>query len=250
MKVFAEMLVAFAALTLGGCATTIEIPAGQSLEAAFSELRETSSAIHLRSGATLDADSAMTTGDSITVWQDGNALTFPLQAVSMVSTRSTGAGIAQGLGIGFLVGAGFGVLAGFSEGDDPPSTAGWDLFQFTAGEKALLLGGGLGVIMGVAGAITGGIIGQRTYYELPQTGVPDAAPSDPELTGIAPGDESADDASPVTITVPKLESQDRISIRFYWNGRLQWLPKSGVTMREVPDGVAISMPLALRRTLN
>lgn len=249
MTHYMQMLATGAILTLAGCATTVEIPTEQSLQEAFGEIRNSSLTIHLRGGAMLDADSAMAEVDSVTVWKAGDASTFPLWAVDMVSTRSTGTGILQGLGLGFLTGAAFGALAGFADGDDPPST-GWDFFRFTAGEKAAILGGGLGITIGVAGAIVGGIAGQHTYYELPRTLGLETDLSEPRVTGIVRGGESADDTTIVTITVPRLESQDRISIRFCWNGRLEWLPKSRIETREVPAGISISMPMALRRTLD
>ena len=239
-----QIIAAAIALTLSGCATTIEIPAEQSLDEAFGEIKNSSSTVYLRGGATMDADSAIAEGDSLTVWEDGDPVTFPLREVYKVSTRSTGAGILQGLGIGFLTGAGIGALTGFSEGDDPPAI-GWH-FSFTAEEKAVLLGGGLGIIMGVAGAIAGGIIGQHTDYELHRAHGLETDPPEPGATGIVRGGESGDDTSIVTITVPRLESEDEVSIVFYWNGKLEWLPKARITMEEVPEGVKISMPQSLR----
>jgi hypothetical protein len=52
-----------------------------------------------------------------------------------------------------------------------------------------------------------------------------------------------------SIIVPELESEDATAVVFYWNGKLEWLPKARITMEEVPEGVKISMPQSLRGTL-
>jgi hypothetical protein len=60
----------------------------------------------------------------------------------------------KGIGIGILAGAASGALGGFLSGDDEPSGP-WDIFCFTAGEKAL----GFGVSLGAIGGVIGGGIG-------------------------------------------------------------------------------------------
>lgn len=57
----------------------------------------------------------------------------------------------QGAGIGSLIGVTSGVLIGYASGDDPPG--GW--FAFTAGEKAVLAGVGLGLTGLVVGTVVG-----------------------------------------------------------------------------------------------
>lgn len=58
--------------------------------------------------------------------------------------------IGKGIGVGLLVGAGSGALIGLASGDDDPG-----LIAFSAEEKALALGLGLGLIGGVVGLIAG-----------------------------------------------------------------------------------------------
>ena len=60
----------------------------------------------------------------------------------------------KGLGIGILVGAAAGALGGFLSGDDEPSNP-WDIFAYSAGEKAV----GFGVSLGAVGGVIGGGIG-------------------------------------------------------------------------------------------
>jgi hypothetical protein len=64
----------------------------------------------------------------------------------------------KSLGIGILAGAAAGALGGYLSGDDEPS--GWmDIFNFTAGEKALGFGISLGAVGGVIGAGIGALKG-------------------------------------------------------------------------------------------
>jgi hypothetical protein len=60
----------------------------------------------------------------------------------------------KGLGIGILVGAAAGAIGGFLSGDDKASGQ-WDIFNFTAGEKAI----GFGVSLGAIGGAIGGVVG-------------------------------------------------------------------------------------------
>ncbi|MGQ0702045.1 MAG: hypothetical protein ACT4PM_02800 [Gemmatimonadales bacterium] len=59
----------------------------------------------------------------------------------------------RGLAYGGLAGAAVGIGLGIMLGDDPPGT--W--LRFTAGEKALLLGGGLGATGGFIGLVIGAL---------------------------------------------------------------------------------------------
>jgi hypothetical protein len=62
----------------------------------------------------------------------------------------------SGLGIGSLIGGGSGAAIGFLSGDDPPEQ--W-LFNFSAGEKALIAGMALGVVGGLIGLTAGALAG-------------------------------------------------------------------------------------------
>lgn len=64
--------------------------------------------------------------------------------------RSTGAGAVRGLVIGLLAGGAGGAVIGYANGDDDPG-----IVSFSAGEKAIILG----VVLGGAGALIGGIAG-------------------------------------------------------------------------------------------
>jgi hypothetical protein len=64
----------------------------------------------------------------------------------------------KGLGIGILVGAAAGAIGGFFSGDDDPSGP-WDIFSYTAGEKALVFGVSLGAVGGVIGGGIGALKG-------------------------------------------------------------------------------------------
>lgn len=224
-----KILITLAALNLGGCATTIEVPTTHSPDDFLSEIRESPSLVHRWGRETLEADSVVTAGDSITVWLDGNASQVPLSSVAGFSTRSTGAGIVQGLGIGILAGAAFGALVGFADGDDPSG----QFLSFTAGEKALLLGTGFGIMGAVTGAIVGGIIGQRTDYKLPRDFMLPPDPSEPR----------------VIIIVPALELEDEELVTFVWKGKVVWLRKETLTIEKVPEGYSITMPPSVRAKL-
>jgi len=64
----------------------------------------------------------------------------------------------KGLGIGILVGAAAGALGGFLSGDDEPSNP-WDIFAYSAGEKAVGFGVSLGAVGGVIGVGIGALKG-------------------------------------------------------------------------------------------
>jgi hypothetical protein len=66
----------------------------------------------------------------------------------------------KGLGIGILAGAASGALLGFLSGDDEPESWNpWNLFHFTAGEKAWEFGVSLGGLGGAVGAVIGALKG-------------------------------------------------------------------------------------------
>ena len=61
--------------------------------------------------------------------------------------------VGRGILAGGLTGFGVGVIIGFIEGDDEPDT--W--FSYSAGEKAILYGTGLGITGGIIGAVIGAL---------------------------------------------------------------------------------------------
>jgi hypothetical protein len=67
----------------------------------------------------------------------------------------------SGLGIGILIGGGVGACLGFALGDDPPH-----IVSFTAGQKALVLGGALGVAGGLIGLIAGSSTGTNQTIQI------------------------------------------------------------------------------------
>ena len=92
--------------------------------------------------------------DSLVIRPDGRAdsLAIPLARVTDIElSRGLRTQGRRGLGVGFLVGAGAGVLIGLTDGDDPPGA----FFSFSAEEKALMAGS----MLGVAGAVVGGLVG-------------------------------------------------------------------------------------------
>jgi hypothetical protein len=90
--------------------------------------------------------------------RSGGLRSFAYRDIDVVSTyrRKT---LWSSMGIGFAVGAAAGAIAGFASGDDPNDQ--W--FALTAGEKAI----GVGALGGIAGTITGliiGVAGHKTFY--------------------------------------------------------------------------------------
>lgn len=104
----------------------------------------------------------------------GDVAVATASRVTVVDRRR---GAREGLGVGALVGVLAGAVIGLSSGDDE---CGDDLclFQFSAGEKAVLAGLGLGVAGSLAGMLVGAAIGSRDVYELGD-GAPRVLPSGP-----------------------------------------------------------------------
>jgi hypothetical protein len=79
---------------------------------------------------------------------------IPLKNISEASMRKKNKILKSAL-LGLGIGAVTGVIIGFADGDDVASSNTWNIFSFTAEEKALA--GGL--VLGTGGAIIGTIIG-------------------------------------------------------------------------------------------
>ena len=92
--------------------------------------------------------------------QSGTPLDLPFTSVSKleISTRPADRmnGFWKGAGIGFLIGGAAGVVIGLVAGDDEP-----DFVSFSAADKALIAGIGLGTL----GALLGGAIGAASGRE-------------------------------------------------------------------------------------
>ena len=91
----------------------------------------------------------------------------------------------EGLGLGMLAGITTGAVIGLASGDDHCSANGFCLFQFSAGDKAILGGIVLGGAGLVVGGLLGAVIGSRDVYRL------DASYAPRISTAIAPGQASA-----------------------------------------------------------
>jgi hypothetical protein len=89
----------------------------------------------------------------------------PTGTVTQVSYEDNFWGAVDGLQIGLVTGLVFGALLGLSAGDDPP---GW--FSLNRDQKAVFLGLTLSALGGVAGAVTGAVVGSRCTYRLRSSG--------------------------------------------------------------------------------
>ena len=242
-----KILAALAGLNLAGCAATIQVPAEQSLERVVGEMNQSSADVTLRSGRTFDADSAYLRDDHLTVWEDGISHDVLRDSLARISVHTIGAGIGSGMGTGFLTGAAFGVMMGVATGSSMNADDG--------DPDYVALGTVGGLAFGLAGAVIGGIVGgiagavDVSEYQFKQSASVKPDPSWSQEVNVVPGLVSEDEISMATIIVPALESEDATAVVFYWNGKLERLPKARITTEEVPEGIAISMPQSLRGTL-
>ncbi len=94
------------------------------------------------------------------VWRGEGGGLVQSSEVEEVVRVSHARGAGQGLLIGFIGGAVFGAAAGLLSGDDDGDC----LVCFTAGEKALVLGGGIGAVSGLVGLVGGAIAGSHHVY--------------------------------------------------------------------------------------
>lgn len=94
---------------------------------------------------------------NLLVYENATKVDIHLNELSSVRIEKKSAFL-KGLGIGILAGAASGALLGFLSGDDK-SSGYWDIFTFTAGEKALVLGASLGAVGGATGGVIGALKG-------------------------------------------------------------------------------------------
>jgi hypothetical protein len=95
--------------------------------------------------------------------------TLPLSQIRRLEVsagkRTPGQGMRRGLGLGLLIGGGTGIVLGLADGDDDPG-----IVSFTAGEKAMMGGLFLGGLGGIAGLITGGTYPGEQWQRASTTG--------------------------------------------------------------------------------
>lgn len=119
------------------------------------------------------------TDDTVTVRAD--TLSAPLavpradiaRLALSLGRRSAGSRALRGAYIGAAIGAVVGAASGLASGDDEKGT-GFDLFQATAGEKAVLGAVALGLVGTVVGSVVGaGLRGERWEHTplLPRVGI-------------------------------------------------------------------------------
>jgi hypothetical protein len=125
--------------------------------------------VHLRDGSTTQAYAKPTaTG---VVWRPAHGgRDIAHESVASAVQLNHAVGFIQGLGLGILTGAATGIVMGLASGDDPPCDDDFCIFEFTAGDKALLLGMIFGTGGGILGPIIGGIRGSRDHYDFTRTG--------------------------------------------------------------------------------
>ncbi len=217
---------ACSALALSGCYfgnQTIDIPGEKSLEAVAEEIRQSSCVITFRDTRSIDADSAQLLGDSIIVWpsKKGASLASPLRSVSEISTRDVGNGVIPGMLAGLAGGVAVGLIVGLSGGAEDLWVSG-----STAEEKTWTLSAGLGILGGLTGGIVGAATGGHTDYVLQQ---------DSTYNVKAP-------AARRTLLVPRLEAQDESTVTIIWGDQLLRLPRAEIVLKDVPEGISISVP--------
>jgi hypothetical protein len=89
---------------------------------------------------------------------ESDLLHFPVSRIDQIYLREDG-NIIKGILVGAFIGSVTGYFIGHWRGDDPPGLG----FTYTANQKSLQYGMGLGV----AGGLAGGIIGANIRVELP-----------------------------------------------------------------------------------
>jgi hypothetical protein len=214
------------ALVLSGCYfgnQTIDIPGEKTLEEVAEEIRQSSCVITFRDARSVEADSAQLLGDSITVWtgKRETSLALPLRSVSKISTRDVGDGVIPGILTGLAGGVAVGLIVGLSGGAEDLWVSGT-----TAEEKTWTLAAGLGFLGGLTGGLIGAATGGHTDYVLQQDSTYNVQPP----------------AARRTIIVSRLEAQDESTVTIIWGDQLLRLPRADIVLKEVREGMSISMP--------
>ena len=135
------LLVAYLLIANVGCSHVMQVTAP---EDANSRLRHRTAHVLLKNGDYQKVTNALVSSDSLS-WDgppNSDRVYVPLSLVRHISIRAPIRGAVQGFGAGLLWGFGFGAAIGYATGDDS---------FFTAGNKA--------AILGLYGAIIGGIVG-------------------------------------------------------------------------------------------
>ena len=226
MKCMIFVFGACTALVLSGCYfgnQTIEVSDEKKLEALAKEVRQSDCVITFRDARILDADSAQLLGDSITVWTGKReaSLALPLRSVSRISTRDVGDGVIPGILTGLAGGVALGLIVGLSGGAEDLWVSGT-----TAEEKTWTLAAGFGFLGGLAGGLIGAATGGHTDYVLQQDSTYNVQPP----------------AARRTIIVSRLEAQDESTVTIIWGDQLLRLPRAEIVLKEVREGISISVP--------
>lgn len=100
------------------------------------------------------------------VLRDTQGNVVPYESVGSVEHVSHGMGALEGLGLGVLIGGGVGAVSGLASGDDrcDDTENECDVFNFTAGEKAILFGILIGGVGGLVGLAVGAVKGSKDVY--------------------------------------------------------------------------------------
>lgn len=102
---------------------------------------------------------------TLTISMPGGVTEVPFDSVSTLEVLvrpADGKKWLKGAGIGFLIGAGVGAAMGLASGDDESG-----FISFSAEEKAVIAGVGLGVIGALLGGIIGALDGRERWAEVP-----------------------------------------------------------------------------------
>ena len=102
---------------------------------------------------------------NLLIYENATKVDVHLNEVRSLSIEKKGSFL-KGLGIGVLSGVATGALLGFLSGDDKPENM-WDIFSFSAGQKALVGGIFFGVVGGAVGGIAGALKGADESIIIP-----------------------------------------------------------------------------------
>ena len=102
---------------------------------------------------------------NLLIYENATKVDVHLNEVRSLGIEKKGSFL-KGLGTGVLWGAVTGALLGFLSGDDKPESM-WDIFSFSAGQKALVGGIFFGVVGGAVGGIAGALKGADESIIIP-----------------------------------------------------------------------------------